>query len=967
MQLLKPEWVNHDGDKAIFSVDLHPDGSRFATGGQGQDSSGRVVIWNLKPVVYEKFEEDEKVPRLLCQLDQHLGCVNCVRWSHAGRYLASAGDDKVIIIWQQSRLGGGAVFGSNVVNVESWRSVTTLRGHNGDILDVAWSPGDVWLASASVDNNVIIWNTAKWPEQVRVLRGHTGLVKGVTWDPVGRYLASQADDKSLRIWRTADWGTEEKIVEPFTECGGTTTVLRPSWSPDGQYLVSAHAMNNGGPTAQIVERDGWNTDKDFVGHRKPITCVRFNPNILKKTDSKTGKSVQYCCVAIGSRDRSISIWFTSLKRPLVVIHDIFEDSVLDLSWSNCGRCLMAVSKDGTLAFINFSMNEIGHPLSEDETNNLHIKLYGKSAVTSASSVNPAIIENAEILRLREEESERAKAASSREFSQRPTPATPLRAPINKQIETRTADGKRRITPMFIPPTEGVDSPSKSYEASFSSSQQEKSKIVVEKVDQIVEPNVSSTRNTFSGSLSGTPSKPPAPLPEEFNGMPAALPARLERSEKVHETQGSCTPIVSGKRKHDDPQPIVVKRKRGRPAMYDRTPAAPPSRASTPPPVAQGPPSRPQPVVTTVQPVDVIHILPEASLSKSARIQIPGEPSGDSPGPLLVVENDHRVGSGSVGVGSSVPNLHRVTREQVNLVSWVLFFTSQVTAASATAKIATISCRDKTLHIVDIKTGEMMLPPLQLPGRASQLFVEEDIVIVLTTDATLIIWDISKKKRLLSESIRYLVEGRSGGVKSVSLALKGTPVVLLTSGEAFARCQELEAWLLLGESSSVRRVLQPEYTMLPQCYQSNPSLQPLNSLLHQTAAYSGSSRVSRPLISDDVRQSMTEVYLDRMLTSARYLHSSQDYKFWLKRKVQFLIKEGQERKLRVIFDDFLGPRHSGHAHTDEAAWSPNIMDMDKKSLLEEFLREILLAENSLQLQRLYSEYKSQVDGDVVENI
>lgn len=54
---------------------------------------------------------------------------------------------------------------------------------------------------------------------------------------------------------------------------------------------------------------------------------RFNPNILKKVDSKTGKNVQYCCVAIGSRDRSISIWFTSLKRPLVVVHDIFDDSV----------------------------------------------------------------------------------------------------------------------------------------------------------------------------------------------------------------------------------------------------------------------------------------------------------------------------------------------------------------------------------------------------------------------------------------------------------------------------------------------------------------------------------------------------------------------------------------------------------------------------------------------------------------
>ena len=64
--------------------------------------------------------------------------------------------------------------------------------------------------------------------------------------------------------------------------------------------------------------------------------------------------------------------------------------------------------------------------------------------------------------------------------------------------------------------------------------------------------------------------------------------------------------------------------------------------------------------------------------------------------------------------------------------------------------------------------------------------------------------------------------------------------------------------------------------------------------------SGSSRVSRPLISDDIRHNMTEVFLDRMLTSARYLHSSQDYKFWLKRKVQFMIKEGQCQDASLIF-------------------------------------------------------------------
>jgi protein HIRA/HIR1 len=54
---------------------------------------------------------------------------------------------------------GSTVFGGGgKVNVESWRCVSTLRGHAGDVLDLAWSPHDAWLATCSVDNTVIIWN-----------------------------------------------------------------------------------------------------------------------------------------------------------------------------------------------------------------------------------------------------------------------------------------------------------------------------------------------------------------------------------------------------------------------------------------------------------------------------------------------------------------------------------------------------------------------------------------------------------------------------------------------------------------------------------------------------------------------------------------------------------------------------------------------------------------------------------------
>lgn len=76
-------------------------------------------------------------------------------------------------------------------NIENWKCGHTLRGHNGDVLDLAWSPNDDYLATCSVDNTIIIWNAHKFPDILQRINAHAGMVKGVTWDPVGEYLASQ--------------------------------------------------------------------------------------------------------------------------------------------------------------------------------------------------------------------------------------------------------------------------------------------------------------------------------------------------------------------------------------------------------------------------------------------------------------------------------------------------------------------------------------------------------------------------------------------------------------------------------------------------------------------------------------------------------------------------------------------------------------------------------------------------------
>lgn len=550
-------------EKAIFSIDIHPGGEKFATGGQGNDS-GRVVIWNMAPVISEEAEKDKNVPRMLCQMDNHLACVNCVRWSGSGTMLASCADDKLIMIWKKSA-GGGSSFGSGKT-VEHWRCIATLRGHAGDVLDLSWSPQDQYIASSSVDNTVIIWDAKEFPTIIQVMKGHTGLVKGVAWDPVGKFVASQSDDKTLKIWKTSDFTLFKTITEPFEECGGTTHILRLSWSPDGQYLVSAHAMNGGGPTAQIIEREGWKCDKDFVGHRKAVTCVRFHNAILKRMVPKTNKSQQYCCLAVGSRDKSLSIWLTALQRPLVVIHDLFQDSILDLSWSHNGYILLACSGDGHVACLQFSTEELGTALSEDDRNSLYQRMYGKDITAfdlNGQSGKDSIIENAELLNVSQckltaptlipqssQNATKISTSAQPPVALQSSTSQETQRPILKQIETKTADGKRRITPMFVPLNDDADVPASGSGQFSSSSAASKSSIIT--VEQQPEPtgvkNVSEidieNLTAQTAKLDSRLKKCSAPEPP---GRTESIPdVGTSTKSPAKRPDGSYQPVLSGK-------------------------------------------------------------------------------------------------------------------------------------------------------------------------------------------------------------------------------------------------------------------------------------------------------------------------------------------------------------------------------------------------------------------------------------
>ncbi|XP_031983952.1 protein HIRA isoform X2 [Corvus cornix cornix] len=1016
MKLLKPTWVNHNG-KPIFSVDIHPDGTKFATGGQGQDS-GKVVIWNMAPVLKEEDEKNENIPKMLCQMDNHLACVNCVRWSNNGVYLASGGDDKLIMVWKRAAyIGPSTVFGSSskLTNVEQWRCVSILRSHSGDVMDVAWSPHDAWLASCSVDNTVVIWNAVKFPEILATLKGHSGLVKGLTWDPVGKYIASQADDRSLKVWRTMDWQLETSITKPFDECGGTTHVLRLSWSPDGHYLVSAHAMNNSGPTAQIIERDGWKTNMDFVGHRKAVTVVKFNPKIFKKKQkngSSTKSSCPYCCCAVGSKDRSLSVWLTCLKRPLVVIHELFDKSIMDISWTLNGLGILVCSMDGSVAFLDFSQDELGDPLSEEEKSNIHQSTYGKSlAIMTEAQLSTTIIENPEMLKYQQRQQQQAdqKNASIWEGSGNAT-APKVASMVNgesledirknllkKQVETRTADGRRRITPLCIAQLDTGDFSTAFFNSipisgtlsgSMMSSQSNQQLMSLDSntanslntSKPSVEPTAASIKPTDdAANKDGVNATSASAAPSASSSSVLTTPSKIEPmkafdsrfTERSKATSGTAVVTNTNQTvvdrlkdqnliKDNKPKDILESSSDSEEKIPAVKPLSVPKRkleleGETVEKKKKGRPrkdSRLVPVTLTVQAPATLASekdaacisapalalkLPTPIPQKSFTLQISSDPSM-----YLEVENEMTT------VGGSKLSRLKCNREGKE---WETVLTSRILAAAGSCEIVTVACEKRTLSVFSA-CGRRLLPPIILNTPISTLHCTGSCIMALTTAATLSVWDVHKQTAIVrDESLQTIFSGSDATVSQILLTQHGIPVMSMSDGKAYCFNPSLSTWNLVSDKQD----------SLAQCADFRTSLPSQEAMLCSgplaviQGRTSNSGRQAARLFSMPhlVQQETTLAYLENQIAAALMLQSSHEYHHWLLIYARYLVNEGFEYRLRELCKDLLGPVH----YSAGSQWESTVMGLQKRELLKELLPVI---GQNLRFQRLFTEYQEQLD-------
>ncbi|KAF9206226.1 HIR complex subunit, partial [Haplosporangium sp. Z 27] len=900
------------GKKApIYSLHVHPDGTRLATGAQ----DAKVKIWNVAPMIDEDRDQDPEERRHLCTMSLHNGAVLCVKWSNGeGKYLATGSDDMIVMIWQLDRSSdawGGSSFGSSDgPNLENWRGVKRLSGHESDVTDVAWSPENTYLASAGLDSKIIIWDGRSF-DRVITLDQHQGFVKGLTWDPVGKYMASQSDDKSVRIWRITDWESEVEITEPFLQSSGTTFFRRLSWSPDGGHIATANAFNGSIPVASVITRDNWKADISLVGHGAPVEVVAFNPLLFKYTESSGDVGFTSIC-AVGSQDRGITVWRTHEPRPFVGVKELFDHSFLDLSWTPDGQSLFACSYDGTVAVLLFQSENLGEAVPAEERHRLLAK-YGyerRGEIMAETPIQLAMEEQLKENSVKSRMDELMQQDSSMDgvtyaFAKPSDPsvfvnATNGTAPeTSSSVATEATEAKKTTDateaaeaaaalaiPKPVVPTPRVQPHIVASEQSISVTSDGKKRI----------------KPLFLGNGMGPVSSTPQIKSYSTGGRAADMAKRVERGEpSMALPDGGFPTVVVGTKRKDAPT-------NGLSATGGPTKKGPDTSSKN----RLGAQKGEEEVVSRAAIASPLLAVSKVRLGvPRVRSHITRNKAG------LECHNS---------IAGEQPS--KVIYSQKGSVIWVDYLPSAVLLMTGNSLFSAVACEDGGVYVYS-PAGKRLIPCIMLDSAATLMECDGEYLMVLASCGLVSSWNVIQQTAVLSsvsispilQPTAYAADQASSSVSITSATVRqnGLPILTTSAGQGYTYHEGMKTWVkVIDPWFAISNFYGTGPVQRDSFGDITPSLPHRKGILSHIQAAASGGRLEKDAafaqellnVEQSVQSVVTLSHLENQLAAAQVLGSQSEYKQWLRCYAQKLADESSVARVEELCKFLLGPVYQG---------------------------------------------------------
>ncbi len=227
---------------------------------------------------------------LIREYKEHKGVVNCVAFSPGGKYLASGGEDKSLIIYNLLSgeieykytenyfpikdvefYGEDKLFvtaGSDIKLIDLLNNKIALyEGNATHIWSIDFAPERNKLTAGSYDNKIKVWDV-KTQKMELVLEGHKKSTLPVSFSPDEKYIVSGSLDQSIKIWNALT-GEMMHSLEKHT-----ANIFDVTFHPNAGYFASA----SGDMSIRLWNMSTQEVIKTYVGHSGSVVDIEFSPD-----------------------------------------------------------------------------------------------------------------------------------------------------------------------------------------------------------------------------------------------------------------------------------------------------------------------------------------------------------------------------------------------------------------------------------------------------------------------------------------------------------------------------------------------------------------------------------------------------------------------------------------------------------------------------------------------------------------